>query len=78
MDPAARRKAAWRRFWCWLIGILAIAGLGLYFTDNLKCIGLPFHKEKPVEEVVDEGAAAAEEAVETTADTVSAEEVTEG
>ena len=37
-----------------------VAGLGLYFTDHLKCIGLPFHKEKPVEEVVEEAAEAAE------------------
>ena len=64
VDPAARRKAAWRKFWCWLIAILVVAGLGLYFTDHLKCIGLPFHKEKPVEEVVEEAAEAAEAAVE--------------
>ena len=63
VDPAARRKAAWRRFWCWLIGIVVVAGLALYFTDNLKCIGLPFHKEKPAEEVVEEAAEAVEEAV---------------
>ena len=64
VDPAARRKAAWRKFWCWLIAILVVAGLGLYFTDHLKCIGLPFHKEKPVEEVVEEAAEATEAAVE--------------
>ena len=71
VDPVARRKAAWRKFWCWLIGILVVAGLGLYFTDNLKCIGLPYHKEKPaepIEEVVDEGSAVVEE-------TAGAEEV---
>ncbi|MBR0223933.1 MAG: hypothetical protein IJL93_06635 [Bacteroidales bacterium] len=63
VDPAARRKAAWRRFWCWLTAIVVVAGLALYFTDKLKCIGLPFHKEKPVEpveEVIDENAAEAE------------------
>ena len=41
-----------------------VAGLGLYFTDNLKCIGLPFHKEQPAVETIEEEGAAAEEAVE--------------
>ena len=58
VDPAARRKAFWRKFCCWFFGILIVAGLALYFTDNLKCIGLPFHKEKPAEEVVAEEAPA--------------------
>ena len=58
VDPAARRKAFWRKFCCWFFGILIVAGLALYFTDNLKCIGLPFHKEKPAEEVVAEEVAA--------------------
>ena len=80
VDPAARRKAAWRKFWCWLIGILVVAGLGLYFTDHLKCIGLPFHKEQPVEEVIDEASAVTEEAaeaVEAPADDAAAEESAE-
>ncbi|MBR1539119.1 MAG: hypothetical protein IJ636_06400 [Bacteroidales bacterium] len=54
VDPEARRKAAWRRFWCWLAAIVVVAGLALYFTDKLKCIGLPFHKEQPVEQVEQE------------------------
>ena len=58
VDPAARRKAFWRKFCCWFFGILIVAGAALYFTDNLKCIGLPFHKEKPAEEVVAEEAPA--------------------
>ena len=58
VDPAARRKAFWRKFCCWFFGILIVAGLALYFTDNLKCIGLPFHKEKPAEETVVEEAPA--------------------
>ena len=77
VDPAARRKAAWRKFFCWLIGLLLVAGVALYFTDHLKCIGLPFHKEQPVEEVLDEGSAvteAAADVVETPADEVAAEE----
>ena len=62
VDPAARRRAFWRKFCCWFIGILLVAGAALYFTDNLACIGLPFHKEKPVEEVVVEEAAVEEAA----------------
>lgn len=58
VDPAARRKAFRRKFCCWFFGILVVAGAVLYFTDNLKCIGLPFHKEKPAEEVVAEEAPA--------------------
>ena len=58
VDPAARRKAFGRKFCCWFFGILVVAGAVLYFTDNLKCIGLPFHKEKPAEEVVAEEAPA--------------------
>ena len=55
-----------------------VAGLGLYFTDHLKCIGLPFHKEKPVEEVTEEACAAEEAAVEEAADAAAeAAEVTE-
>ncbi len=58
VDPAARRKAFWRKFCCWFFGILIVAGAVLYFTDNLKCIGLPFHKEKAAEETVVEEAPA--------------------
>ena len=63
VDPEARRRRARRRFWCWLIAILLCAGAALYFTDNLECIGLPFHKEQPelVEETPAEEAPAAEE-----------------
>ena len=73
VDPAARRKAAWRKFFCWLIGLLLVAGVALYFTDNLKCIGLPYHKEQPaepVEEAVEEAAESAVEAVEAAAEAV--------
>ena len=60
VDKEARRKARWRTaIWCTLLAII-IAGAALFFTDNLKCIGLPFHKEAPVEEVAPE--APAEEA----------------
>lgn len=79
VDPAARRKAAWRKFWCWLIAILLVAGVALYFTDNLKCIGLPFHKEQPLEEVIEEevteeGTASEDDTVEVPAEEVTAED----
>ncbi len=72
VDPAARRKAFWRKFCCWFIGILLVAGAVLYFTDNLKCIGLPFHKEKPMEEVVEEAVEEAAVQVEEAAEEASA------
>ena len=72
VDPAARRKAFWRKFCCWFIGILLVAGAVLYFTDNLKCIGLPYHKEKPVEEVVEEAVEEAAVEVAEAAEEVSA------
>ena len=50
VDPAARRKAAWRKFWCWLFVILLAAFFFLFFTNRLAKYGFPFHKEKPVEE----------------------------
>jgi hypothetical protein len=40
----------------------------LFFTDNLKCIGLPFHKEKPAEELVEAPADAEAEAPADTAE----------
>ena len=78
VDPAARRKAAWRKFLCWLLALLLIGGGVLYFTDNLRCIGLPFHKEQPAEETpaAEEEAAAeapAQAEAEPQADTETAE-----
>ena len=61
VDPAARRKAAWRRFFLWLFLLLAAAFCFLFFTDRLAKYGMPFHKEKPAEEEVVEEAV--EEAV---------------
>ena len=52
VDPAARRKAAWRKFFCWLFVLLVAAFCFLFFTDRLAGYGLPFHKEAPVEEEV--------------------------
>ena len=42
----------------------------LFFTGNLKCIGLPFPKEKPAEELVEEAADEAAETAELPAETV--------
>ena len=53
VDPAARRKAAWRTFWCVFAALAVIAAGFLYFTDRLSCIGLPYHKDAPVEEVTE-------------------------
>jgi hypothetical protein len=50
VDPVARRKAAWRKFFCWLIALLVAAFCFLFFTDRLAKYGLPFPKEKPEKE----------------------------
>ena len=52
VDPVARRKACWRKFFLWLLFLLVAAFTFLFFTDRLAPYGLPFHKEKPVEEEV--------------------------
>ena len=54
VDPAARRKAAWRRFWLCLLALLIAAFCFFFFTDRLAPYGLPFHKPQPVEEVIEE------------------------
>ena len=76
VDPVARRKAAWRKFWCWLFVILLAAFFFLFFTNRLAKYGFPFHKEKPVEEEVVEECceeAAAEPTLEEVAETVAEE-----
>ena len=62
-DPYKPKAPLWRKILCWLAGLLIIACGVLYFTDNLKCIGLPFHKEQPAEEQVEAPAEAAADAV---------------
>ena len=56
VDPVARRKVAWRRFWIIFVLLLLACGAFLFFTDRLAPYGLPFHKEEPVEEVIEEPA----------------------
>ena len=71
VDPAARRKAAWRKFFCWLLALLVAAFCFLFFTDRLAKYGLPFHKPKPVEEEC------VEECCEAPAEEATLEEVVE-
>jgi len=70
-DPYADKKTPCIVKILYAIILLAAIGAGLYFTDNLKCVGLPYHKEVPAEVVEDtaEAAPAAEDApVETPAE----------
>ncbi|MBR5905961.1 MAG: hypothetical protein IKZ51_05840 [Bacteroidales bacterium] len=60
-DPYKPKTPLWRKILCWFITLAIIAFGVLFFTGNLKCIGLPFPKEKAVEEQVE----AADEAAET-------------
>lgn len=52
-DPYKPRTPLWRKILCWFITLVVIAFGVLFFTDNLKCIGLPFHKDMPAEELVE-------------------------
>ncbi len=40
VDPAARRKAAWRRFWCWLCCLIIVAAVVLWLCNILAPCGL--------------------------------------
>ncbi|MBQ2162631.1 MAG: hypothetical protein II446_04975 [Bacteroidales bacterium] len=72
-DPYKPKAPLWWRILRWVLLALVIAFCALFFTDNLKCIGLPFHKEKaPVEQVEEAPEAAEQDAV--VEDVVSAEE----
>ena len=73
-DPYKPKAPLWWRILRWVLLAAIIAFAALFFTDNLKCIGLPFHKEKPVEEQVEEAPEApAEEAAEITLEEAAAE-----
>ena len=61
-DPYKPKTPLWWKI-LRIVLLLAVIAFGvLFFTDNLKCIGLPFHKEKPAEELVEEAPEAAAEA----------------
>ena len=73
-DPYAKKTPAWLK---WLIGIVAAAAVAfcvLFFTNSLAGIGLPRHKEAPVEEVVADEAAEAADVETVVADAPVAEE----
>ncbi len=55
-DPYKPKAPLWWRICRWLLLALVVAFCALFFTDNLKCIGLPLHKEKPAVEQVGEAA----------------------
>jgi hypothetical protein len=59
-DPYKPKAPLWWRILRWVLLAAVIAFCSLFFTNNLKCIGLPLHKEKPAVEQVEE--APAEEA----------------
>jgi len=61
-DPYKPRTPLWRKILCWFITLVVIAFGVLFFTDNLKCIGLPFHKARPAEELVEASGETAETA----------------
>ncbi len=71
-DPFKKKTPAWKKAVRWFLLLAAIAFAVLFFTDNLKCIGLPFHKEQPAEEIV-EAVEAAETPSEAPAEEVPAE-----
>lgn len=45
-DPYSKKMAAWKKWLISIAVILVAAFCALFFTDTLKCIGLPFHKDK--------------------------------
>ncbi|MBQ7622234.1 MAG: phage holin family protein [Bacteroidales bacterium] len=49
-DPYAPKTPLWRKVLRWFLAIAIVTLTALFFSDNLKCIGLPFHKEKPAAE----------------------------
>ena len=61
-DPFVKKIPVWRKILRWLIALLVAAFCCLYFTNNLKCIGLPFEKKAKVEQVAGEAPETAAEA----------------
>ena len=72
--PAVRgrdpyRPSVWRRVLCWLVALLLVAFGCLYFTNNLKWMGI---ERKPKVEAVEEAPEAVEEAAVEAAEAVEA------
>ncbi|MBO6170112.1 MAG: hypothetical protein J6O51_09110 [Bacteroidales bacterium] len=61
-DPYKPKAPLWWRILRWVLLAAVVAFCALFFTNNLKCIGLPLHKEKPAVEQVEEPAETADEA----------------
>ena len=77
-DPYAPKTPAWKKVLRIFLAALVIAFGVLFFTDNLKFIGIQRHKEAPAEEVVaEEPAAEASPAAEIPAEEAPAEETAE-
>lgn len=77
-DPYAPKTPAWKKVLRIFLAALVIAFGVLFFTDNLKFIGIQRHKEAPAEEVVaEEPAAEAAPAAEIPAEEAPAEETAE-
>ena len=74
-DPYSQRVPAWRRCLRWLIALLVIAFGVMYFTDNLKFIGIERHKKATEVEAVAEPAAEEAAVEDTVAVEAAAEEV---
>ena len=55
-DPYKPKAPLWWRILRWVLLALIVAFCALFFTDNLKCIGLPLHKDKPAVEQVEDTA----------------------
>ena len=73
-DPYKPKAPLWWRILRWVLLAAVIAFAALFFTDNLKCIGLPFHKEKAPVEQVEEAQAELQEEAPAEAELVTAEE----
>lgn len=44
-DPFVQKKSpVWKKWLCGVVVVVIVAFATLFVTDNLKCIGLPFHK----------------------------------
>ena len=53
-DPYMKKgMPKWKKWFIASLVVIIAAGAALYFTDSLKCIGLPFHKEAAEVEAVE-------------------------
>lgn len=77
-DPYTKNTPLWRKCLRWLIVLLVAAFAALYYTDNLKCIGIERKaKVEAIEEIPVEEAAVEDVAVEEVVEETAAEEMAE-